>query len=322
MITAAPADDVLLDAYSRAVVGVVERVGPSVVKVDVGGRSRGARAKPGERSGTGSGLIVSPDGLVLTNSHVVAGGGPLHLTLADGREMAAALIGEDPHTDLAVIRAEGQDLPYQPLGASGRLRPGQVAIAIGSPYGFQHTVTAGVVSALGRALRSHTGRLMEHLIQTDAALNPGNSGGPLVTSAGEVVGINTAAIAGVQGISFAVPTSTARVVIGALLRDGRVRRSYIGISGHDALLPPRLVRFHRLDETVAVAVADVAAGSPAAFAGMLQHDLIVAFDGAPVRGIDDLLRRLTADAIGVPVSLDVVRGPERRTLRVVPVESP
>jgi S1-C subfamily serine protease len=246
----------------------------------------------------------------------------LRITLADGRELAAALIGEDPHTDLAVIRADGQDLPCQALGASGRLRPGQVAIAIGSPYGFQHTVTAGVISALGRALRSHTGRLMEHLIQTDAALNPGNSGGPLVTSAGEVVGINTAAIVGVQGISFAVPTSTARMVIGALLRDGRVRRSYIGISGHDTALPPRLVRFHRLDETGAVAVAEVAPGSPAAHGGVLQHDLIVAFDGAPVSGIDDLLRRLTADAIGVPVSLDVVRGPERRTLRVVPVESP
>jgi S1-C subfamily serine protease len=322
MITAAPADDALLDAYSRAVVGVVERVGPSVVKIDVGGRTRGARAREGERSGTGSGLIVSPDGLVLTNSHVVAGAGSLRVTLADGRDLAAVLIGEDPHTDLAVIRAAGQDLPCQPLGASGGLRPGQVAIAIGSPYGFQHTVTTGVISALGRALRSHTGRLMEHLIQTDAALNPGNSGGPLVTSAGEVVGINTAAIAGVQGISFAVPTSTARVVIGALLRDGRVRRSYIGISGHDAALPPRLVRSHRPTETGAVAVADVASGSPAACGGVLQHDLIVAFDGEPVRGIDDLLRCLTSEAIGIPVLLDVVRGPERRRLRVVPVESP
>jgi S1-C subfamily serine protease len=295
MNTAAPADDSLLDAYSQAVVGVVERVGPSVVKIDVAGTTRGARAGRSERGSTGSGLIVSPDGLVLTNSHVVAGGGPLRITLADGRELAAALIG---------------------------VRPGQVAIAIGSPYGFQHTVTAGVISALGRALRSHTGRLMEHLIQTDAALNPGNSGGPLVTSAGEVVGINTAAIVGVQGISFAVPTSTARMVIGALLRDGRVRRSYIGISGHDTALPLRLVRFHRLEVTGAVAVADVAPGSPAEGGGVLQHDLIVAFDGAPVTGIDDLLRLLTADAIGVPVSLDVVRGPHRRTLRVVPVESP
>jgi S1-C subfamily serine protease len=315
-------DDALLDAYSQAVVDVVERVGPSVVKIDVVKTTASSRPTHRERGGTGSGLIVSPDGLILTNSHVVGGSGRLRITLADGRDLAAALIGEDPHTDLAVIRAEGQDLPYQLLGASGRLRPGQVGIAIGSPYGFQHTVTAGVISALGRALRSHTGRLMEHLIQTDAALNPGNSGGPLVTSAGEVVGINTAAIAGVQGISFAVPTSTARAVIGDLLRHGRVRRSYIGISGHDTALPPRLVRFHRLDQTGAVAVADVAPGSPAAEGGVLQHDLIVAFGGSPVRGIDDLLRRLTADAIGAAMSLDVVRGPERQSLLVVPVESP
>ena len=322
MITAPLDDAALLDAYSRAVVDAVDRVGPSVVKIDVGSMSANARGRAREHVGTGSGLIISPDGLVLTNSHVVAGARDLAVTLADASTSAARLIGHDPDTDLAVIRMDGHDLPSRPLGDSGALRPGQVAIAIGSPYGFQHTVTAGVVSALGRALRSRTGRLMEHLIQTDAALNPGNSGGPLVTSAGEVVGINTAAIAGVQGISFAVSTSTARVVIGLLLRDGRVRRSYIGISGHDTALPPRLVRFHRLDETGAVAVADVAPGSPAAEGGVLQHDLIVAFDGAPVSGIDGLLRRLTADAIGVPVSLDVVRGPERRTLRVVPVESP
>jgi S1-C subfamily serine protease len=322
MISTVSSDDALLDAYSRAVVDAVDRVGPSVVKIDVGSGGRGVGPRRASQGGTGSGLIVAPDGLILTNSHVVAGSGSLHVTLEDGRQFAASRIGEDPHTDLAVIRAEEQDLPYQALGQSARLRPGQVAIAIGSPYGFQHTVTTGVVSALGRALRSHTGRLMEHLIQTDAALNPGNSGGPLVTTAGEVVGINTAAIAGVQGIAFAVPTSTARLVIGALLRDGRVRRSYIGISGHDAVLPPRLVRFHHLRDVGAVAVADVAAGSPAARGGVLQHDLIVAFDGTPVRGIDDLLRRLTADAIGAAVSLDVVRGPERRTLHVVPVESP
>jgi S1-C subfamily serine protease len=322
MITTVASDDALLDAYSRAVVDAVDRVGPSVVKVDVGGRARGEGRRGSNQGGTGSGLIVSPDGLILTNNHVVAGGGSLKITLEDGRRFAATRIGEDPHTDLAVIRADGQDLPYQTLGQSARLRPGQVAIAIGSPYGFQHTVTTGVVSALGRALRSHTGRLLEHLIQTDAALNPGNSGGPLVTSAGEVVGINTAAIAGVQGIAFAVPASTAKMVIGALLRDGRVRRSYIGISGHDAVLPPRLVRFHHLPGVGAVAVADVAAGSPAARGGVLQHDLIVAFGGTPVCGIDDLLRRLTADAIGAAVSLDVVRGPERRTLHVVPVESP
>jgi S1-C subfamily serine protease len=321
MSTALLEDDALLDAYSRAVVGAVERVGPSVVRIDVGRHARGAapRRSP-DIAGTGSGLILSPDGLVLTNSHVVAEAMSLTVSLEDGRTFSARTIGDDPDTDLAVVRTEAQDLPYQPLGDSGRLRPGQVAIAIGSPYGFQHTVTAGVVSALGRALRSRTGRLMEHLIQTDAALNPGNSGGPLVTSAGEVVGINTAAIAGGSGISFAVPTSTARVVIGAVLRDGRVRRSFIGISGHDATLPPRLARYHRLEKPRAVAVADVAAGSPASQAGVMPHDLIIAFDGAAIGGVDDLLRHLTADAIGKVVTLDVVRGPDRRRLRVVPVE--
>jgi len=321
MITSNTSDLALLDAYSRAVVDAVDRVGPSVVKIDAQEPTRPG-VPAGERMGTGSGLIVSPDGLVLTNSHVVARAASLRVTLDDGREFVARLIGHDPDTDLAVVRTEAGDLPFQPLGDSGMLRPGQVAIAIGSPYGFQHTVTTGVVSALGRALRSQTGRLIEHLIQTDAALNPGNSGGPLVTSAGEVVGVNTAAIAGVQGISFAVPTSTARVVIGALLRDGRVRRSYIGISGHDAVLPSRLTRFHGLERARAVAVADVAPGSPAARGGVMLHDLIVSFNGDPIGGVDDLLRHLTAETIDVSISLGVVRGPDRRTLRVVPVEVP
>jgi S1-C subfamily serine protease len=321
MITSNTSDLALLDAYSGAVVEAVDRVGPSVVKIDAQEPTRPG-VPAGERTGTGSGLIVSPDGLVLTNSHVVARAASLRVTLDDGREFVARLIGHDPDTDLAVIRTEARDLPFQALGDSGMLRPGQVAIAIGSPYGFQHTVTAGVISALGRALRSQTGRLMEHLIQTDAALNPGNSGGPLVTSAGEVVGVNTAAIAGVQGISFAVPTSTARVVIGALLRDGRVRRSYIGISGQDAVLPSRLTRFHGLERARAVAVADVAPGSPAARGGVMLHDLIVSFNGDPIGGVDDLLRHLTAETIDVSISLGVVRGPDRRTLRVVPVEVP
>jgi S1-C subfamily serine protease len=322
MLTAPPSDDALLDAYSHAVVDAVERVGPSVVRIDIGEARRGRSPDARQRGGTGSGLIVAPDGLVLTNSHVVADSGSLAVTLADGRAFAARLIGHDPDTDLAVIRADAPELPSQPLGDSGRLRPGQVAIAIGSPYGFQHTVTAGVVSALGRALRSRTGRLMEHLIQTDAALNPGNSGGPLVTSAGEVVGINTAAIAGVQGISFAVPSSTARVVIGALLRDGRVRRSYIGVSGRDATLPPRLTRHHQLSKARAVAVTAVASGSPAARAGVMPNDLIVTFDGDPIGGVDDLLRHLSGEVIDTVVSLGVVRGPDRRSLRVIPAETP
>lgn len=307
-----PDDTHLMDAYSRAVVGAVERVGPSVVKIDVLG---------GRGSATGSGLVFTPDGLVLTNSHVVRHGRRLKVTLADGRESDADLIGEDPDTDLAVVRLGMRDTPSHMLGDSSGLRPGQIAIAIGSPLGFRHTVTAGVVSALGRALRSRTGRLMENLIQTDAALNPGNSGGPLVTSAGEVVGVNTAAIAGVHGISFAVPANAAKVVVSALLREGRVRRSFIGISGHDTPLPRRLARFHGLPGAGSIAVVEVAPGSPAARAGVRPHDLIVAFDDHVVEGVDDLARRLTDAAIGRPLPLVVIRAHEKRTLRVVPVEA-
>ena len=236
----------------------------------------------------------------------------------DGQSGGATLIGDDPGTDLAVIRADVPDLAWQPFGDSSALRPGQVAIAIGSPFGFQHTVTAGVVSALGRALRSRSGRLIEHLIQTDAALNPGNSGGPLVTSAGEVVGVNTAAIAGGHGISFAVPINTAKTVVAALLREGRVRRSVIGVSGRDVPLPRRLVRHHALPHARAIAVVEVAPESPAARAGIRPHDLIVSFNDVPVTGVDDLARQLTDSLIGQPVPAVVVRGPDRRTLRVVP----
>jgi len=311
-------DTDLLDAYSRAVVGAAERVGPSVVKIDVLASRPG---RPGAAAATGSGLVFTPDGLVLTNSHVVHGGRRLRVTIADGREADADLIGEDPDTDLAVLRLGARDAPSRMLGDSSGLRPGQVAIAIGSPLGFRHTVTAGVVSALGRALRSRTGRLMENLIQTDAALNPGNSGGPLVTSAGEVVGVNTAAIAGVHGISFAVPVNTAKVVVSALLREGRVRRSFIGISGHDTVLPRRLARFHQLPGGRAIAVVEVAPGSPAAIAGVRPHDLIVAFDDEVIEGVDDLARRLTDTLIGRALPLVVLRAHEKRTLRVVPVDA-
>jgi S1-C subfamily serine protease len=321
-MSAAVDDTVLLDAYSRAVVDAVERVGPSVVKIDVtvAGRRRDSRTQHAP-SGTGSGLIFTPDGLVLTNSHVVHDAEEISVSLADGRSFAARPLGDDPDTDLAVVRMAGSDLPFQMLGDSSRLKVGQVAIAIGSPFGFQHTVTAGVVSALGRALRSRTGRLMEHLIQTDAALNPGNSGGPLVTSAGEVVGVNTAAILGVQGISFAVPVNTAKLVVAALLREGRVRRSFIGISGQDVPLPRRLVRHHSLAIQQAVGVVEVATGSPASRAGVLAHDLIVEFAGQAVSGIDDLSRILTDAVIGQPLALVVVRGADRRTLRVIPEEA-
>ena len=311
-------DDVaLLDAYSQAVVSAVTRVGPSVVRIDATGDSE-PRDRGRGQGGTGSGLVFSPDGLILTNSHVVHGSRALEVTLMDGRACSAVLIGDDPGTDLAVIRADLSDLVWQPLGDSSRLRPGQVAIAIGSPFGFEHTVTAGVVSALGRALRSRSGRLIEHLIQTDAALNPGNSGGPLVTSAGEVVGVNTAAIAGGHGISFAVPINTARLVVAALLRDGRVRRGIIGVSGRDVPLPRRLVRHHALPHARAVGVVEVAPASPADRAGIRTHDLIVSFDHVPVTGVDDLQRQLTDTLIGRRVAVGVVRGPDLRLLHVVP----
>ena len=259
---------------------------------------------------------------MLTNSHVVAGARELAVTLADASRSWARLIGHDPDTDLAVIRMDGHDLPSQPLGDSGALRPGQVAIAIGSPYGFQHTVTAGVVSALGRALRSRTGRLMEHLIQTDAALNPGNSGGPLVTSArrgGRHQHRGDCRRAGHQLRRVHEHGASGDWL---LLRDGRVRRSYIGISGHDAVLPTRLRRHHRLEQPRAVAVADVAVGSPAANARVMPHDLIVTFNGHAIGGVDDLVRHLGADVIGTASPLGVVRGPDYRMLRVVPVEMP
>jgi S1-C subfamily serine protease len=311
-------DNQLLDAYSRAVVSAVDLVGPSVVKIDAYAGGRRERGTP--RGGTGSGLVFTPDGLVLTNSHVVAGSRSLRITLADGGQVDADLIGHDEDTDLAVVRLAGGGAPSRPLGDSTGLRPGQVAIAIGAPFGFQHTVTAGVVSALGRALRARTGRLMENLVQTDAALNPGNSGGPLVTSTGEVVGINTAAIVGVQGISFAVPINTAKHVIGALLREGRVRRSFVGISGHDVALPRRLVRYHELTTDRGIAVVDVAPNSPASRAGVLPHDLVVSFNGEPVSGVDDLARQLTEALIGRVLPIVVVRGPDKRTLRIVPVD--
>ena len=311
-VTDTHADVDLLDAYSRAVVDVVERVGPAVVKVTVPSGSGSG--------GTGSGLIFTPDGLVLTNAHVVGAAPAVELLLVDGRRVPAEVAGRDPGTDLAVLRAAGSSLPWQMLSDSSRLRPGQVAIAIGSPYGFQHTVTAGVVSAVGRSLRSTTGRLLEHLIQTDAALNPGNSGGPLVSSRGEVVGVNTAAIVGVQGIAFAIPVDTARRVVPALLRDGRVRRSVLGFAGQDITLSRRVVRALELTTGSGVGVVQVIDGGAAEVAGLKPHDVIVSFGGSPVARIDDLHRLLTDAIIGVPQPVVVVRNNEVRRLVVVPRE--
>ena len=308
-------DAELLDAYSEAVVSAVDLVGPAVVKIEVAGGA----GRHGD--GAGSGLLIAPDGLVLTNSHVVEHASRIGVRLRDGRALGATLVGLDPGTDLAVVRTEASDLHWQPLGDSSRLKPGQIAIAIGSPYGFQHTVTAGVISALGRALRARSGRLIENLVQTDAALNPGNSGGPLVTSRGEVVGVNTAAILGVQGISFAIPINTARHVVMALLRDGRVRRSAIGVSGQDVPLPKPLARVLGIEQARGVGIVQIVDGGPARDAGARARDIIVGFDGAPVAGIDDLHRLLTEERIGHPAPLLVVRGEVRRTLVVIPRDS-
>jgi S1-C subfamily serine protease len=298
------ADRASMDAYSHAVTTAVDVIGPSVVKIDAGG--------------TGSGFVFAPDGLILTNSHVAARARRIGVTLPDGRDLVADLVGDDPHTDLAVLRVTARDLVAAPFGDSSTLRPGQLVIAIGNPFGFQHTVTAGVVSALGRSLRARTVRLMENLIQTDAALNPGNSGGPLVTSRAQVVGVNTAVIVGGQGIAFAVPINTARYVVSCLLRDGRVRRSHLGVAGHDAPIPRYHVRTHHLAHDRGVAITAVTDGSAAAAAELRPGDIILEFAGAPVRGVDDLHRLLTEDRIGELVPLKLLRRGELRRLLVTP----
>jgi S1-C subfamily serine protease len=303
---AAAASRESMDAYSRAVTTAVDGIGPSVVNVNAGG--------------TGSGFIFAADGLILTNSHVVAGAARISVTLPDGRDLVADLVGDDPHTDLAVLRISAPDLVAAPFGDSSALRPGQLVIAIGNPFGFQHTVTAGVVSALGRSLRARTVRLLENLIQTDAALNPGNSGGPLVTSTARVVGVNTAVILGGQGIAFAVPINTARYVVTSLLRDGRVRRSHLGVAGHDTPVPRRLVRAHHLSHERGVAVTAISEGTPAAEAELRPGDIIVEFANEPVRGVDDLHRLLTEERIGELLPLKILRRGELRRVLVTPRE--
>ncbi len=300
-----PDDDDLLDAYSRAVTGAVEAVAPAVVKVDV------------ERAG-GSGVTFTPDGLILTNEHVVSREGPITAHFPDGRSMRADLVGRDPDTDLAVIRVGGATLPWATLGDSRAVRVGQIAIAIGNPFGFQHSVTAGVVSALGRTLRARSGRLMDDVIQTDAALNPGNSGGPLVTTRGEVIGINTATIVPAQGLCFAIASNTARFVAARLIRDGRVRRSYLGLGGQTVPVPRALARANQLAVSSGVLVTWVEPASPAASGGLRDGDVILACAGEPVAGIDDLHRHLTEERIGVPTALTILRRGERRHVTVVP----
>jgi S1-C subfamily serine protease len=311
-----PSDEALLDAYSRAVIGAVEQVAAAVVTVDVRKHGAGSTRRRPAQAGTGSGFVFASDGLILTNSHVVEDASEIDVTLPDGRERRADLIGHDPDTDIALLRISAPDLTAVTFGESQRLRPGQLVIAIGNPYGFQHTVTTGVVSALGRSLRSRTGRLIEHVIQTDAALNPGNSGGPLVTSAGEVVGVNTAIIAGGQGLSFAVPIRTVATVLPALLRDGYVRRGYLGIAGQDVPLLRRVTRFHRLPQDTGVLAISIEPDGPAGRAGVREGDIIVSLDEAAITSLDDLHRTLTEARIGTTASIGILRGPDRLTLPI------
>ncbi|TMJ69750.1 MAG: trypsin-like serine protease [Alphaproteobacteria bacterium] len=322
-----PDDQALLDAYSRAVIDVVERVGPAVVRLDVASERRS--------DGTGSGVVVAPDGLVLTNSHVVGNATRVTATTVDGRSLTARVVGDDPDTDLALVRVDAPDpdtdlalvrvdapltLPAAPLGNSKLLKRGQLVIAIGNPLGFESTVTTGVVSALGRSLRARSGRLIDDVIQTDAALNPGNSGGPLVSSHGEVVGINTALIVGAQGICFAVASNTASFVLGELVRHGRVRRAYIGIAAQQFALSRRRRHAAGLAQESAVIVASIEPGSPAERAGLLAGDIILALDAVAITGADDLIRVLAGDKIDRTIQLEVLHNGSRRVLSLVPHE--
>jgi len=317
----APGESVLLDAYSNAVISASEKISPSVVKIDVAQAGRSRSGEPHERQGGGSGFVFTPDGLILTNSHVVHGATRIQVSFSDGHRFPAHTIGDDPATDLAVIRIDAPQIVAAPLGDSQKLRVGQLAIAIGNPYGFQYTVTAGVVSALGRSLRSYSGRLIDDVIQTDASLNPGNSGGPLVSSDGRVVGVNTATIMGAQGLCFAIGINTAKFVAGRLLRDGRIRRAYIGVEAQTAPLHRRLVRFYDLPQESGVIVSAVTPGSPAQRAGLREGDVIVALDGKAVAGVDDLHRLLTDAHVGVSSSLTVLRWTQKLELQVVPQEA-
>jgi S1-C subfamily serine protease len=317
-------DDQLFDAYSRAVMGAAESVSPAVVNIEVAhssGRPAGNSRNPDAPAGSGSGFIVAPDGYIITNSHVVHRASRISVTLSDGRKSAAELIGDDPDTDLAVIRIVGSNLAAVSLGDSQAIRVGQLVVAIGNPYGFQCTVTAGVVSALGRSLRTGSGRLVDNVIQTDAALNPGNSGGPLVNSRGEVVGVNTAIILPAQGICFAIAINTAKLVAGHLIKDGKISRAYIGIAGHNVEMPRRFVRFYRLPAETAVRVASVEADSPALLGGIKEGDLVIRVGDSPIAGIDDLQRYLTVSQVGVRTPVSIIRGTDQLTLEIVPVEA-
>jgi len=320
--SAHPPIDPLLDAYSRAVIHATEQISDAVAYIEVKHAAKPRRRPNAEEEmhGSGSGFVFAPDGFLLTNSHVVHGASDIAVTLPDGRNFAADLVGDDPDTDLAILRIGAGGLSHARLGDSRGLRVGQVVVALGNPYGFQYTVTAGVVSALGRSLRARSGRLMHDVIQTDAALNPGNSGGPLVNTLGEVVGVNTAIIAMAQGICFATASSTASWVVAELLRHGKVRRASIGVAGQNVPLPRRVVRFHNLAVESGVSVVSLEPGSPAARAGVQTGDIIVAFEGLPILAIDDLHRLLNHTRVGKPAELTLLRRTEKISRQVTPRE--
>jgi S1-C subfamily serine protease len=313
-----PPDDALLDAYSSAVGDAVARVAPAVAHVAVARRS----PVPGRRAGvgSGSGFLITPDGYLVTNSHVAHGATAIEVTLADGRTASASVCGDDPHSDIAVLKVAASELAWCRFGDSSRLRVGQIAIAIGSPLGFQQSVTAGIVSALGRSMRAQTGRLLDNVVQTDAPLNPGNSGGPLIDSRGAVIGVNTAVVMGAQGLCLAIGSSTAERVAIALIRDGRVRRAWLGIGAQTVPLPRRLVRHHALAVESGVRVESLEADAPAAGA-LAPGDIIVGIDGAPIATVDELQRVLDAQAIGRELAIDVLRGTSRLTRAVRPVDA-
>ena len=311
----------LLDEYSRTVVSAADRVGPAVVNIDIKQRLNSRRG-PREVGGSGSGFVIAPDGFILTNSHVVHNANQIAVSLPDGREYPAQLIGDDPDTDLAVIRIDAPHLAYVRLADSENLRVGQVVIAIGNPLGFQASVTAGVISALGRSMHAQSGRLIDNIIQTDAALNPGNSGGPLVNSAGEVIGVNTAMIRPAQGICFAIASNTAKFVAGWLIKEGKIRRSYIGVAGQNVSIHRRIVRFYNLPLETGVLVVSVEKNSPAEKTGLREGDVIVAFNAKPIGSIHELHKMLMGEQIGIQSEITIVRHTEKLGLAITPAESP